>query len=112
MHALELEALAELVEREDLLLGAARPAEQRQEVDERLGHEALRAVVGDRGLHLRLLILVRSGLRISGRWANCGTSAPIARNSRMCLGVFDRWSSPRMTWLISMSASSTHTVKW
>ena len=26
----------------------------------------------------------------------------------MCLGVFDRWSSPRMTWLISIAASSTH----
>ncbi len=30
----------------------------------------------------------------------------------MCLGVFERWSSPRMTWVISIAASSTTTVKW
>ena len=26
----------------------------------------------------------------------------------MCLGVLERWSSPRMTWLMAISASSTH----
>ena len=49
-----LEALLELVEREDLLLGARRPAEEREVVDERLLDEALRDVVGDRRLALAL----------------------------------------------------------
>ena len=54
LDVLEVEPAGELVEREDLLLGAGRPAEQRQEVDHRLGDEALGPVVGDRGLALAL----------------------------------------------------------
>ena len=38
----------------------------------------------------RFDIFVRSGLRISGRWAKAGTSWPRARNSRMCFGVLER----------------------
>ena len=38
----ELEALDDLVDREDLLLGAGRPAEEREVVDQRLADEALR----------------------------------------------------------------------
>ncbi len=109
----ELETGDELVEPEDLLLGAGGPAEQRQVVDEGLADEALGRGSRRRDVWLlRLLIFVRSGLRISGRCANCGSSWPSARNSRMCLGVLDRWSSPRMTWVICIAASSTQTVKW
>ena len=42
VDVVEVEARRQLVEREDLLLRARRPAEQRQEVDDRLGQEALR----------------------------------------------------------------------
>ena len=52
--SVEVEALDDLVEREDLLLGPGRPAEQRQVVDERLADEALGAVVVDRRLALAL----------------------------------------------------------
>ncbi len=44
----------ELVDREDLLLGPGRPAEQREVVHQRLADEALRDVVRDRGLALAL----------------------------------------------------------
>ena len=44
----------ELVDREDLVLGPARPAEQRQVVDQRLAQEPLGDVVRDRGLALAL----------------------------------------------------------
>ena len=30
----------------------------------------------------------------------------------MCLGVFERWSSPRITWLTCIARSSTTFVKW
>ena len=50
----QLEALDDLVDRQDLLLGPGRPAEQRQVVDQRLADEALGDVVRDRGLALAL----------------------------------------------------------
>ena len=30
----------------------------------------------------------------------------------MCFGVFERWSSPRMTWVMPISISSTTLTKW
>ena len=54
LDVLEVEPPGQVVEREDLLFRAGRPAQQRQEVDHRLGDEALAAVVGDRGLALAL----------------------------------------------------------
>ena len=50
----QLEALDDLVDRQDLLLGPGRPAEQRQVVDQRLADEPLGDVVGDRRLALAL----------------------------------------------------------
>ena len=49
---------------------------------------------------------------MSGRWANTGIGWPSASNSRMCLGVLLTWSSPRITWLMAIAASSTTTTKW
>ena len=49
-----LEAFDDLVERQDLLLGPGRPAEQGEVVDERLADEPLGDVVADRGLALAL----------------------------------------------------------
>ena len=54
VHLPDVEALDDLVERQDLLLGAGRPAEQREVVDERLGDEPLVDVGVDRGLALAL----------------------------------------------------------
>jgi len=33
------------------------------------------------------------------------------RNRGICLGVFDRWSSPRMTWVMLIVTSSTTTAE-
>ena len=57
----------------------------------------------------RLLRRFLSGPRIIGTWAKAGTGAPIAVNSSTCFGVFDTWSSPRITCVIAMSTSS-HTT--
>ena len=54
VDVVEVEPAGELVEAEDLLLRARRPPEQGQEVDHRLGQEALGPVVGDRRLALAL----------------------------------------------------------
>ena len=58
----QVEALDDLVDREDLLLGPGRPAEQRQVVDERFADEALGDVVGDRRLALALAHLRPVGI--------------------------------------------------
>ena len=55
---------------------------------------------------------LRSVPRIMPRCANFGIGAPSARKSATCLGVLARWSSPRITCVIRMSASSTQTQKW
>jgi hypothetical protein len=54
VDVVDVEALDDLVDREDLFLGARRPAEQREVVDERLADEALLDVVGHRRLALAL----------------------------------------------------------
>ena len=43
--------------------------------------------------------------------ALAGGSTPKARNRAMCLGVLLRWSSPRMTWVMPISKSSTTLTK-
>jgi hypothetical protein len=59
----DLEAGGELVEGEDLLLGARRPAEEGQEVDERLGQVALLAVRAHGHLRLALAHLGAVGVQ-------------------------------------------------
>ena len=75
----QVEARDQLVEREDLLLGPARPAEQGQEVDHRLLDEALGDVVGDRGLALALAHLRAVGVedeRQVGEVGHLGAERP------------------------------------
>ena len=56
-----------------------------------------------------LLSFFLSVPRISGTCANSGGVLPSARHRRMCFGVFEMWSSPRMTCVIAMSMSSATT---
>jgi hypothetical protein len=42
-----------------------------------------------------------------GKWAHTGSATPRARRIRICFSTFDRWSSPRMTWVMPSSMSST-----
>ena len=62
----------QLVAREQLLIGAGRPAEQREEVHHRLGQVALLAYSITDVAPCRLLSRFLSGPRISGTCANCG----------------------------------------
>ena len=55
----------------------------------------------------RLLSLRLSSPRMSGMWAYSGGVPPSARITIICLGVLEMWSSPRMTWLMPISRSST-----
>src|ERR671923_121068 len=41
------------------------------------------------------------------RWAYAGTGAPSASRMRICFGVLETWSSPRTTWVMPSSHSST-----
>ena len=59
----KVETLFELLQGEDLLLGAGRPAEEREVVDQRLRQEALGAVVRDRRLGLALAHLRAVGVQ-------------------------------------------------
>ena len=58
----DVEALDDLVERQDLFLGPGRPAEQREVVDQRLADEPLADVVADRRLALALAHLRPIGI--------------------------------------------------
>ena len=53
-----------------------------------------------------------SVLRMSGMWAYFGGSTPKALKSSRCFEVLERWSSPRITWVIFISMSSTTLTKW
>ncbi len=53
-----------------------------------------------------------SGPKISGTCAKTGGSAPSARYSSTCFGVFEMWSAPRITCVMRMSISSTTTPSW
>ncbi len=57
----------------------------------------------------RLLSRFLSGPMISGTCAKPGTGTPSAWYSSTCFGVFEMWSSPRITWVMRMSMSSTTT---
>ena len=60
---------------------------------------------------LRLEIFLPCSFKIMGRWAYCGGVAPSALKMLICLGVLFTWSSPRITWVMPMSKSSTTTQK-
>ena len=60
---------------------------------------------------LRLEIFLPCSFRIIGRWAYSGRVAPSAFKMLICLGVLFTWSSPRITWVMPMSMSSTTTQK-
>ena len=49
--------------------------------------------------------------RMRGTWAKAGTGRPRASKRRICLGVLERWSSPRSTRLMPMSLSSETTAR-
>jgi hypothetical protein len=71
-------ALDELVAREQLAVVARRPAEQREEVDHRLGQVALRSYSITDVAPWRLLSRFLSGPRMSGTCAKRGSGAPSA----------------------------------
>ncbi|CFP66921.1 Uncharacterised protein [Bordetella pertussis] len=52
-----------------------------------------------------------SGPRIIGTWPYSGRVAPSARRMLIWRGVLLTWSSPRSTWVMPMSQSSTTTQK-
>src|SRR3972149_617552 len=54
---------------------------------------------------------VLSEPRIIGTWPNLGIWYPKASYICICLGVLFRWSSPLITWVIFMVASSITTQK-
>ena len=55
----------------------------------------------------RLDSFLRDSLTSTGTWAHDGGSWPSASHSSCCLGVFGRCSSPRTTWVMPISMSST-----
>ena len=63
VHVRQVEAGDQLVQREDLLLGARAPAQEGEEVDHRLRQVALLAVGGDRRLRLALAHLRAVGIQ-------------------------------------------------
>ena len=84
VDVVELEALDDLVDRQDLLLGAGRPAEQREVVDQRLADEALGDVVGHRGLALALAHLRPVGIEDERQVGECGHRHSRARGTAGC----------------------------
>ncbi len=56
--------------------------------------------------------LAPSGPWISGTWAKRGMSQPIAWYTWIWRNALVRWSSPRITWVMRMSWSSTTTACW
>jgi hypothetical protein len=52
-----------------------------------------------------------SSPRMIGTWANAGSGTPSALKMLICQGVLLTCSSPRKTWLMRMSQSSTTTAK-
>ena len=90
-----------LVAREDLAVVARAPAEERQEVVERLRQDPLVAELLDGGRRRsawRGASCPARGSAAGGR--RSAPSPPSAWKSGTCLGVFERWSSPRMTWVM------------
>ena len=60
---------------------------------------------------LRFESFAPSGATSSGKCANCGAAKPMPSKISRCLKVFVKWSCPRIMWLISRSASSTHEAR-
>ena len=108
--ALELEPLDQLAPRHDRRLVVVAPAEQREEVEERRRQVAVRAEVVERPrVALRQLAAV---VAVDVRHVGVtGRSAPSARRMLICVGVFETWSSPRITWVIPSITSSTGEMK-
>ena len=109
----DLELLDHLVEGEDVAVRRDRPAEQGEVVEQPLGQEAGVAVGQQVGLRVALGELlvalahhVGQVAELRGLPRRCrGRSS--AANSATWRGVEESRSSPRSTWVISISASST-----
>jgi len=84
-----------------------------QEVAKRLGEETLRGVGADAGgaVALREPGAVRAQNQRHVR-KHRRRSAQRAGYSSTCFGVFDRWSAPRITWVMRISMSSTTAANW
>ena len=97
--------------RADLAVVGRCPAEQRRGSSHRLGQVALgRGSPRGRPSSRRFDSFLRFSFTISGRWANTGRSDRLERlrTSSIAFGVtLGRCSSPRMTWVMPMSTSST-----
>ena len=108
----ELEPRGELPEQRRAV-GDRRAGQLGEVVEQRLGRIALAAQLGDRRRALALGEL-RAGLATPA--APCARTAAGAgrarRTAAICRAVLVRWSSPRMTCVISISASSTAVASW
>ena len=109
---LQLEALRELPEQRRAVR-ERRAGELGEVVEQRLGRVALAAQLRDRRRALALRQLrARRPTQQRGVCEPRLAQTAARRNSSSCLAVFVRWSSPRMTWVISISASSTAVASW
>ena len=111
-HALEREPFDELGDAHDLGAIVVAPAEEREEVDERLREVALGAELLDRDRAVALRELLAVGAEDVGEvpvLAEAARRAPA--RIWICFGVFEMWSSPRRTCVIPSSQSSTGEAK-
>ena len=88
--------------REDRLVVGVAPAEQREVVAHRLGQVAGVAQLLDRRRAVALGELLAVGA-VQQRQVGVDAAArrPSASRTSSCLGVLERWSSPRTTWVIA-----------